>query len=116
MLQLNTSAKRSEFRAKADKRARHHARQIEDILPIVIEAVYEYADPGSVYGSLYNGRLTGRSGWAKFGGRRVWGGYKNKHIEFREESRLGRAIARFDNASSKSEVERQIRGFRRQKR
>ncbi|WP_426420955.1 hypothetical protein [Bradyrhizobium genosp. A] len=115
MLPLNTRAKRSEFRAKADKRANHHAPQIEDILPIVIEAVFEHADPGSLFGSLYNGKLTGRSGWAQFNGRRVWGGYKNQRIEFREENRLGRAIARFDNQSSKAEVERQIRAFRRRK-
>ncbi|MCA1386079.1 MULTISPECIES: hypothetical protein [unclassified Bradyrhizobium] len=108
MQQLDTKAKRSEFQQKADKRARHHAPQIEEIVPIVIEAVYEFADPGS-------GRLAGRSGWAAFGGRRVWGGYKNKKIEFREENRLGRAVARFDNGSSKSEVERQVRGFRRRK-
>ncbi|WP_194472618.1 hypothetical protein [Bradyrhizobium sp. CCBAU 51753] len=114
MQQLDTKARRNEFQQKADRRARHHARQIEEILPIVIEAVYEFADPGSVYGSLYNGKLTGRSGWAAFGGRRVWGGYTNKQIEFRE-NRLGRAIARFDNGSSKSEVERQIRGFRRKR-
>lgn len=109
MLQLNSESKRKEFRIKADKRAQHHARQVQDIVPIVIQAVYDCADPGSVYGSLYNGKLTGRSGWATFGGRRVWGGYSRKQIEFREENRLGRPIARFDNNSSKSEVERKIR-------
>lgn len=117
MLQLNTSTRQREFRVKADTRARHHARKVEEVLPIVIQAVYDFADPGSVYGSLYNGNLTGRGGWAEFGGRRVWGGYnaKLKQIEFREGSRLGRPIARFDNDSSKSEVERQIRGLRRRR-
>lgn len=115
MRQLNNEAKRSEFRVKADKRAQHHARQIMEIVPIVIQAVYDNADRGSIYGSLYNGRLTGRSGWATFGGRRVWGGYSRKQIEFREENRLGKPIARFDNNSSKSEVERQIRGLRRRR-
>jgi hypothetical protein len=115
MQQLNSEAKRTEFRVKADKRARHHARQVMEIVPVVIRAVYDYADPGSVYGSLYDGKLTGRSGWANFGGRRVWGGYSRKQIEFREENRLGKPIARFDNNSSKSWIERQIRALRRRR-
>ena len=115
MQQLSSEAKRNEFRAKADKRARHHARQVVEIVPVLIQAVYDYADPGSIYGSLYNGKLTGRSGWAAFGGRRVWGGYSRKQIELREDNRLGKPIARFDNNSSKSEIERQIRGLTRRR-
>ena len=85
---------------------------MEEILPIIVDAVFEHADKGSIYGSLYNGSLTGRSAWAEFKGRRIWGGYKNKMIEFRESGRLGRVVARFDNNSSKSEAERQICAFR----
>lgn len=106
MKKLDTMAKQREFKRKAEKRAEHHAPKVVEIVPIVVEAVLTHADPGSIHGSLYNGALTGRSGWAEFGGRRVWGGYKARKVEFREGNRLGRAIARFDNDSSASEVER----------
>ena len=117
MRRLNSPALRREFERKADRRGRHHARQVLEIIPVVVQAVFELADPGTVYGSLYNEVLTGRSGWASFRGRRVWGGYNSKRgqIEFREENRLGRAIARFDNDSSRAAVERQIRNFGRRR-
>src|SRR5258708_7317493 len=107
MLHLNTPAKQKQFAAQALKRIRHHAPSVDEIAPIVIRAVFDNAD--SVYGHQYHGGLTG-SGWAEFGGRRVWGGYNRdlKQIEFREENRLGKPILRFDNDSSSSEVERQI--------
>jgi hypothetical protein len=113
MLQLNTSAKQKQFEAQAAKRYEHHAPNIEDIAPIVIRAVFAYADAGSVNGNLYRGRLTG-SGWADFGGRRYWGGYNRstKQIEFREDSLQGRPVLSFDNSSRKAEVERQIRRLR----
>ncbi|WP_271508749.1 hypothetical protein [Bradyrhizobium sp. CCBAU 11357] len=112
MLHLNTPAKQRQFAAQAIKRVRHHAPNVEEIAPVVIRAVFDHAD--SVYGHQYAGGLTG-SGWAEFGERRVWGGYNRnlKQIEFREESRRGKPIARFDNDSSRSEVERQIRGLKR---
>ncbi|WP_315764027.1 MULTISPECIES: hypothetical protein [unclassified Bradyrhizobium] len=114
MLHLNTAAKQKQFVVQAIRRVRHHAPNVEEIAPIVIRAVFDHADRDTVYGHQYDGGLTG-SGWAEFGGRRIWGGYNRdlKQIEFREESRLGRPIARFDNGSSKSEIERQIRGLKR---
>jgi hypothetical protein len=109
-LQLNTQSKQKQFLASGDRRAQHHAPNIAEIVPLVIRAVFDHADPGTVYGHLYDGKLTG-SGWADFRGRRVWGGYNRsrKQIEFREGNRLGRPVARFDNGSSRAEVERQLK-------
>jgi hypothetical protein len=109
MLQLDTQSKRRLFETQAMKRVQHHAPLVKEIAPYVIRAVFDHADPGTIFGHQYRGKLTG-SGWANFGGRRVWGGYNRrlKQIELREGGRTGKALARFDNNSSKSEVERQI--------
>jgi hypothetical protein len=58
-MQLDTSAKQRQFAAQAAKRYDHHAPNIVEIAPIVIQAVFDYADPGSVTGNLYRQRLTG---------------------------------------------------------
>src|SRR5437764_1272619 len=105
-MQLNTSARQRQFEAQAAKRYNHHAPNIVEIAPIVIQAVFDYADPGTVTGNLYRGRLTG-SGWAYFGSRRYWGGYNRtkKQIEFRQDNRHGDPVLNFDNNSRRAEVE-----------
>jgi hypothetical protein len=117
MLQLDTKSKRRHFETQAMSRLEHHAPLVKEIAPHVIRAVFDHADPGTIFGHRYAGRLTG-SGWASFGGLRVWGGYNRrvKQIELREGGRTGKALARFDNDSSKSEVERQINKLARTRR
>jgi hypothetical protein len=85
-LQLNTQSKQKQFLASGDRRAQHHAPNIAEIVPLVIRAVFDHADPGTVYGHLYDGKLTG-SGWADFGGG-VYGVVTTAH-----ESRLNFARA-----------------------
>ena len=111
MLRLDTEAKQKRFLSQAMRRANHHALGVANITPIVIRAIFDKADSGSIVANQYRGKLTA-SGWFSLAGRRFWAGYNHKEgqIEVRYGNRRGETFAYFnDDNSSEAGVRRLIR-------